>query len=236
MERLAPHDLRAVIAALDELDASDGIDAFAGRVLPLLHALVPFDVATYNEVDNRRGRIITITEPLGGLPDDGYERFTPLMSQHPIIQHLRRSHDTRPVKFSDFLSQRQFHQLGLYQDFFRVVGVEHQIAVSLPARPPLLVGIALNRARGDFSERERLLLELMRPQLLRTYRQTQARALVGRTVAALERALEADGRAVVLLARGGRAPLLSALARRWLEQYFGRPLRRSAPLPDDVAG
>ena len=57
---------------------------------------------------------------------------------------------------------------------------------------------------------------------------------VGRTLVAVERALETEGRGLILLSRAGERPLLTAQARRWLAAYFGRPLRRSGLLPAPV--
>ncbi len=68
------------------------------------------------------------------------------------------------LKISDFLTRSQFHRLALYNEFFRPLGVEYQIAVSLPPSPHLLIGIALNRGRQDFGARDRLMLNLLRPQ------------------------------------------------------------------------
>jgi len=218
------------------LDTAEDLQAFPDHVLPLLKRLVPHDVGTYNEVQPQAGRIRTVYTPAGALPADGERLFGPLIAQHPVIQHVQQTGDGRACKLSDFLSQRQFHQLGLYQDFFRLAGLEHQIALMLPAPRPLVVGIALNRTRGDFSERDRLLLDLMRPHLVQAYRHAAARTRIGAALAALERALDADERGVVLLSRGGGRPLLTAQARRWLAAYWGPPLRRSSVLPAVVEG
>ena len=59
---------------------------------------------------------------------------------------------------SDFLSRERFHRLGVYTEFYRHVPVEHQIAIGLPKTGGRIVGIALNRARGDFTEDDRDLL------------------------------------------------------------------------------
>jgi hypothetical protein len=73
------------------------------------------------------------------------------------------------------LSQTRFHRLGLYNEFFRRLGVEHQMALVLPAPSPLLIGIALNRSRPDFSEEERTRLEITRRHLVVAYRNGRGR-------------------------------------------------------------
>src|SRR5579883_2462633 len=219
MERLSRRELHTLFGMIAELGACDDVENFARDVLPWLHRIVPYDIASYNEVDPRNDRIASLAEPNDSLPDPLYEPFERHIAQHPILRHIRETGDGSTVKFSDFVSERQFHDLALYQEFFGLIGIEHQMAVTLPGDPSLVVGIALNRSRHDFTERERLLLDLLGPHLRQVYRLALARGEIGRTIAALERALEADDRGVVLLDRGGNRPLLSAQAQRWLLRY-----------------
>ncbi|MGN6175858.1 MAG: hypothetical protein ACTHPS_23350 [Streptosporangiaceae bacterium] len=88
-----------------------------------------------------------------------------------------RTGDLRSVtKISDFYSTRQWHSTGMYRDTVRLAGVEHQLALCLPAGPGRLAGpgqtVRLLFSRGpglDFSERDRAVLTLLRPHLHRAY-------------------------------------------------------------------
>ena len=71
--------------------------------------------------------------------------FQQHIPEHPLIAHYQRTGDARAHKISDFLSQTQFHRLGLYNEFFRRVNVEHQIAFTLHLNRASLTGIALTR-------------------------------------------------------------------------------------------
>jgi hypothetical protein len=92
--------------------------------------------------------------------------FEEHMHEHPLIAHHSRARDPRVLKISDFLSRSRFHRLGLYQEFFRRIGTEFQMACVLPAEEPLLIGVAVSRSHCDFTEKERLLLALLRPHLM----------------------------------------------------------------------
>ncbi len=59
-----------------------------------------------------------------------------------------------------YVSRRQFHALGLYNEFFRVLPVEHQMAVSLTGPHEQIIGIAVHRASIDFGEADRDLLDV----------------------------------------------------------------------------
>jgi DNA-binding CsgD family transcriptional regulator len=94
-----------------------------------------------------------------------------------------RSGDLRRItKISDFYSGRQWHSIGMYSDFFRLLGLEHQLILALPeapgrtAKPGRTVRLVFNRGPGpDFSERDRALLALLRPHLHQAYLDAERR-------------------------------------------------------------
>jgi len=54
---------------------------------------------------------------------------------------------------------------GIYAGLFRAIPAEHQIAISLPCAGRQVTGIALSRARHDFSAEDRALLSVLRAPL-----------------------------------------------------------------------
>jgi DNA-binding CsgD family transcriptional regulator len=71
---------------------------------------------------------------------------------------------------SDFCSTRERHNTGMYIDYERYWGVEHEIKVVLPAGPGRTLRLMFSRGSGsDFSERDRTLLALLRPHLQAAY-------------------------------------------------------------------
>ncbi len=87
------------------------------------------------------------------------------------------------TKISDFYSARQWRSTGMYADFYRPIGFEHDLAVTLPALgrtrgPGRTVRLFFFRGPGsDFSERERALLVLLRPHLQQAYLDAERRRL-----------------------------------------------------------
>jgi len=67
-------------------------------------------------------------------------------------------------------SMATLRQKAIYREFFRPLGVEHQMVAALQVWPHRLVAVGLNRSRSDFSEQERLMLELLRGHLAEAYR------------------------------------------------------------------
>lgn len=126
---------------------------------------------------------------------------------------------------SDFYSIRQLHDLGMYVDVCRPLGVERELRVSLPAGAPRrTVRVVFLRGGGpDFSDRERALLTLLRPHLLAMFRRARQRA--AGQVALTERQrqildLVADGATNLQVAH--RLRISEATVRKHLENAYGR--------------
>jgi DNA-binding CsgD family transcriptional regulator len=91
------------------------------------------------------------------------------------------SGDLRSVtKISDFYSQRQWRNTGMYSDF--LPGDQHEIIMCLPAGPGPGGGpgrslrLVFHRGSGrDFSERDRALVALLRPHLHQAYLDAERR-------------------------------------------------------------
>lgn len=94
----------------------------------------------------------------------------------PPCSYPERSGDYKSVtKTSDFYSQRQWHSAPMYSEYLRRFGVEDEIVACLPAPPGRSLRLLLRRDSGGFTERDKLLVELLRPP--------PARCLPGRPAA-----------------------------------------------------
>lgn len=79
---------------------------------------------------------------------------------------------------SDFYSTREYHNTGMYADYERYWGVEHELMVVLPAGPGRTLRLLFSRGAGSgFTERDRVLLSLPRPHLHAAYVATERRRL-----------------------------------------------------------
>src|ERR1700686_2471286 len=142
------------------------MDDFPPRAMSGIAHLIESDLMTYNEIDTRRRRAFMVQEPAGAISAAQMQTFERLAHQHPLINHYARTRESRPRKITDFLSLTEFRRLDLYQEFFRDGALSYQMAVTIPSSDALVIGIALNQARRDFSERDRSVLDLVRPHLV----------------------------------------------------------------------
>ena len=106
------------------------------------------------------------------------------------------------------------------------------MAFVLPAPKPQVIGIALNRSSPDFTERDRLLLNLLRPHLIQAYRNAEAATLMLRQTGPAPAAPEEFGRAAILLDRRKRILLMSERTPQLLAKYFSNFSPAGGRLPE----
>jgi DNA-binding CsgD family transcriptional regulator len=214
--------LDATLGFLREAAAVTGPDPFPSELLDRLRALVPSDFVSYCELDERgrfavayeacaRGRGVDASQP----EEELLPGFWQFMHEHPLCAYQSRTGDFTARKFSDFVTRSQWHCLGLYAEYFRFYGVEERMVVGLPTRPWHSKVVALDRCGDrDFSERDRLLLNLLRPHLAAL----DAAARTRRLAAVVQ--LDHDGAAVVVLQSVDHVDFATTSATHMLARYF----------------
>jgi len=177
--------VRRAVVFVDSLAELDDPAGFAGIVLPGLAALVGCDVITYNEIGPAQGQTRYADYPAGALDPATQPVFAAHVHEHPLVNHYRATGSGEPVMISDFLTQQRFHRLGLYAEFFRGIPVEHQVAVSLPGPDQEIIGVAMSRARRDFSDEDRALLSVLRAPLIAALLRARRRRQAGQVFTAM---------------------------------------------------
>jgi DNA-binding CsgD family transcriptional regulator len=207
-----------------EIYALRDLDVFRDHVVRAVSKVVPAEVVTYTEIGPAKPTA-RVFHPARVVTSDLVQTFERHKHEHPLIRHFSENPQARAAKISDFLTQREFHRLGLYNEFFRKIGVEHQVVIGLPAPPPRVGGVALSRSGPDFSERDRMLLSVLQPHIVQAHRNAASFSQVKREAALVLTGLEEIGRGIVLLGPDGGIRLATRLARQWLTTYFGHPGR-----------
>lgn len=194
---LSAGDRALLLEALAEIGAATTVDAFARAVCVGLLDLVPGISASYNELNVLAGRAAAVIHPDPGR--DWFERFTPpferSVAEHPVLVHLDATGDGGPLTWDDVDPDGSFTRTRLFREFYEPNGIRSQLAVTLPAPPGIVVGLAVNRDGSGFTDRERALAAHLRPHLVNLYRLVTAGDGAARSWAALA----ADGWSVLLV-------------------------------------
>jgi DNA-binding CsgD family transcriptional regulator len=223
--RLRNSDLQAVVEFLGEASTVDGPDPFPRRLLESLHRLVPSDEVVYDELDRVRETLLREEIFPGGIDGPDEPTYWDVRDQHPVCRHHEVAGEFRALKISDFLTRSELRRTDIYWDWFHPWGVEYQMSVGLDAPLSHTKVFLFIRAGGrDFNERDRAVLDYLRPQLAQLYDAAQARRRAAQSLALLD---EADA-GLVILDHAGLIEHVTPEALRLLTAYF-RDYRHELP-------
>lgn len=234
MLRLSDDDYQGVLRAVHEVSHTTNRDDFGRVALRAVGELVDSDVSALNEVDPAADRLVYVSDPEDyAIAPDAPMVFARLAPSHPLVRHYTDTGDGSAIKISDFWSVDVWHDSAIYREFYHPLGVEHQMSIALPAPKPIIVAIVVNRVDvdADFDERERTMLNTVRPHLAQAWRRARDYERLLSLVTTAGSVLTSNGNGVVVLEDQPYDLTPDALAA--LGRFFGRPGPREV-LPDPV--
>jgi len=236
MERLNHASLRGVSEFLQENYALCDSAAFTKRMLSGLRKVVPAEFAAYCEmVPASKISVNTFDPEEPPAQQETEPRWPSVMHEHPVVQHYLQTSDRRACKISDFVTEREFHSRALYTAFYQPMGIQDVMCFEIPSPAPFLLPIGLHRSRRNFTERERLLLNLVRPHLSQAWRNAKKFTRVMEEMRALDQTLDELDRGVIVLNSQGRVRSATRRATQYLSDYFSGAKRPAGRLPEELA-
>jgi hypothetical protein len=189
MAALAKGDAERLLRLVAEAESIGGDEPFTEEFLVELGRLVPADLVSYSELDRvQKRRLYEVSRPGDGWdesPADHQVFWELVTKEHPIcLRHTQGFFGA--LKVSDFLTQRQLHRTRLYDLWFRRFDMEHTLSVGIPSPLCHTKTFIFDRKRGQFSERDRLVLNLLQPHLDHLWRATRTRRLLAAALAGLD--------------------------------------------------
>jgi len=209
MARLKHSELKAFSNTLVELYSPGQQAALPSRVFAALERYLSFEHCCYHEFSDQ------IAVRVAHKPDLCLDTniFNQYVDQHPGMAAIIRERIRSSVKISDFKTMSQWQRTDLYNHLFRAERLNYQLGY-LALNEGARLGLALNRRKRDFSEEERLLLDLLIPHLLQVFQTSQ---LFSR----LSEVEEAIGQAWLVVDSTGHILFETGKALHWLMEYFG---------------
>lgn len=242
MGRLGHRDVRALSRFLLGLYAATDLDAFAGAVVRGLREVIPADRCSFNRLDPVTRQVSWVAAGAEEPKDPSLKKAVVTnMRRHPIAVHVRRTGDRRCLRLSDHTTRASFHRSPLYNEWYRHIGIEHQLIALFGTDDGQMVGPALSRdSRRDFTDRDRLMGNVLVPHLVNGYQVATRASRLQQEIVFLNQGLESTNAGVILLTDDSRMRLATTKARRRLAEYFGEaprhPSRLPGPLRDWVVG
>lgn len=149
--------IRRLLDLVYDVASVRDLEQFRVAVTVGIRRVVEADLASYTEIDLRSGSVIAPLDPQIDA-GDAVAALGRLAHQHPLVIRTSGAAET----ISDYLPARRFHALELYDEVYRPLGAEDQLAISLlPPGGRVQIGIALKRPRRTFSPADRQALDLL---------------------------------------------------------------------------
>jgi DNA-binding CsgD family transcriptional regulator len=179
-ESIRDRDLRGLLSVIDAARSIEVAEGLPVAVLDQVRTLIACDAITFADLDTAHH----VDMFLQGRPDDDDDPggYDPGAFWRHYWDFLPRSYPERSgdrhsvTTISDFYTRRQYHDTGMYADYFGRNGIEHSALLCLSAPAGRTRRLILFRGRGaDFDGRDRLLLSLLRPLLNELYQELERR-------------------------------------------------------------
>ena len=233
MFRLSHLDFEKVTLFLEEVYAQTDSAKLPDTMLEGLERLIPCIHSGYNEINNKTNKVILVMRPFIECIVELTPALEPHFSEHPQLQHYRQSKDRGAYQTSDFVSEREFRDMGIYREFYRHADTLHQLAFLLSAwGDECDIGICINRKERGFSERDRAVTEIVRPHLIQARRNALAFTRAEQRTQSLIGTLDAMNSGMVDLNEDGQVVWLTPRAVELLERFFPGSMKRPSRLPD----
>lgn len=171
MTRVSERDVKAAFDLVYDAASYNGDDPFPIEFLRGLGALIPSDaiVGFHEVVVGHPCRTVESVEiPEEGIPEPIQQLGKQWGAQDPI-RHSIGVRSARAMKLSDFLTRSAMRKLDFYWNVWRPLGIDDSLRLWIPAPAGRARMFYLERGKRDFSERDRTLLELLRPCLIKIH-------------------------------------------------------------------
>lgn len=215
---MTARDAAALLDVVHEGLSARGTEPFPPDVLRRLDRLIPSDAFVgYQDADvTGQLEVVELVEVVGQPVSAAIEdAYVALGHQNPLCCRLR-ARESRVLRLSDFITGRRLRSLAYYVDVMRPLGIEHGLRLWLPAPPGRARSVYLERSGRDYSARDRTLLALLRPHLIRIHAAREARRRAGH----LPQLTEREGEVLAYVADGKtNAEIATAL---WISPHTVR--------------
>lgn len=242
-------DLKSILQFQQKVYNFCNLETFPNHVLSILPSVVPSDTHFFALVNYQKATVSSVCPPRHLTSPEVNRVGNKYFYEHPLVQHYLRTRNPKAYKISDFLSENEFHRLeGVYWQFIYPMGMQDEMLIVLPTYSAFSninklcptqandvdigINIGLHRTSRNFSERDRLVLNLLRPHLLQAYRNATALTQMEQELTQLNKTVEQLG--TIILTGDLKVKLMTKKAWELLTQYFRLSSCTQTHLPDNL--
>jgi DNA-binding CsgD family transcriptional regulator len=228
MKQISRTDLQSLFASLEELTSDLSITTLPQRTLKTVGSLISNEVISFDGFSSGNNYNFTVwTNQEDLLTQEVIDIFAMFAYQNPLIPIVIGEKRKVAVKITDCVTQSDFEKTELYNEFYKKIGNDYQIGIALPIASDLTISCGVNRAKKDFSERDRQILTLIAPHLINAIRNAF-------TFEHLNSALKKESCGVIAIDSARKVQFKSEFAEQLLEKYFSSETHESNSLPENL--
>lgn len=226
MKNLNHNHYQKILEAVEILNSDIDPQNLPKRMLNAVNHVVSSDITSF-EVFNEAGehKSILIYDPVESVSAKQLEIYAQYVAEHPIFQAVVFNRRYDAIKISDFTPDQKFVQTGIYNEFYRSVGVNRQISVTMRINRDFLVVCTLSRHKRDFDEIEQSSLNLMSPHFTSAVQNANSFKALQIIEENCRTVVESSGRKIIILDVGGKVKYLSEQSNYLLKKYFDEKLK-----------
>jgi len=178
---------RSLELVRDVADAST-VEEFTLRAAEGLARLIPAQAISFNEWDYAEHRLSAFYQRAE------YSRELDLISElwpqcEWLVKIAPPERIWRVETMSDYVPLRALKRREVYDCIYRPIKIDHLMGITVAASRQRRALLVLDRDRGEFTDKERALAQLLLPPLARVYRSVRTRERLTARVRELEHAL-----------------------------------------------
>lgn len=215
MQNASAEELAKLLEIVAAVGGARDLDTFRRAAMDSLAEVMPAAKVSYNEIAFDGRPLVTLSKP--DQPEELFAIWERVAPQNPLLRHYLATRDGRALRTSDVVDRATFEATDFYRELLVPMGVAHQMAVTIPAPPELLIGVVVSDP-DDFSDSQRRLLDLARPHLIQAHANASLREELTSVVQALAVGLDDTADAIVVAGPDQRVRFATEAGRAVLAQ------------------
>jgi len=162
---VAPDGWRRLAASVYEINQADGHADLSAAIVSAMKRLVGAEVTVFHALHRESGRSILRMDPeTAFLPEEVAHYFGDPEAM-PLVAYFASTGAVHARRLSDVVPTREFCRSRFYDACLRRLGLRYALALPLRADAETVAGLSYNRARRNFSVRDRALLDAFGPHV-----------------------------------------------------------------------
>jgi DNA-binding CsgD family transcriptional regulator len=227
MKHLSHGDLETLLAAINNLNASNDLQTLPERALSTVSRIIHADSVAFTGFSSSGEYAGIGWENSEAISPSDLEVFVQYMHENPLFAAFVIERRTETLKITDLISLADFKRTNVYNEFYRRVGVTNQLVTPMTISDDLVISCSINTVKEDFSDRDKLILTLIAPHIANAVRNSFA-------YDRLSSALDTEERGIIAVNSKGKPLFISEYARRLLAKYFAEAGKTGNSLPETV--